>query len=120
MLSGAKCERRSTVPVEMLEGKKVIEIRLRGVSKALVAQRIRVENDTDAVIVAIGDDHSDDDPFRALPPRAISIAVGRQSTAARFRLDDWRNVCELLRSLVDDDATDSRISDRTSRRAVVA
>jgi trehalose 6-phosphate synthase/phosphatase len=93
----------SNQPLEVLEGKKVIEIRLRGVSKALVARRIRAENDPDSTIVAIGDDQSDDELFRALPAESLTVAVGPSAaTAARFRVADCREVRRLLRSLLED------------------
>jgi len=94
----------SNQPVEVLEGKKVIEVRLRGVSKAMVVQRIQPEVGDRALFVAIGDDQTDDELFRALPPSAISIGVGHLPTAARFITDDHRSVRRLLSSLVNDDA----------------
>ena len=85
-------------PFEVLEGSKVIEIRLRGVSKAVVAHRVKAEPDT--AVMAIGDDRTDEDLVRALPPSSITVAVGRRPTRARFRLDDYRAVRHVLRSLV--------------------
>jgi trehalose 6-phosphate synthase/phosphatase len=90
----------SNQPVEVLEGKKVIEVRMRGVSKGMVAQRIQAEGEHGAVLVAVGDDRTDDDLFRALPASAISIAVGRASAAARFQIDDHRSVRRLLGALI--------------------
>jgi trehalose 6-phosphate synthase/phosphatase len=92
----------SNQPVEVLEGKKVIEVRLRGVNKGVVAQHIQREAGANVAIVAIGDDRSDDDLFRALPPGAVSVAVGRSAAAARFRLDDYRSVRRLLLSVIED------------------
>jgi trehalose 6-phosphate synthase/phosphatase len=88
-------------PAEVLEGKKVIEVRMRGISKGMVAQRIQEEGTDGVVLVAIGDDRTDEHMFRALPPRAISIAVGRSSTAARFHVDDYRSVRRLLTAVVE-------------------
>jgi len=90
----------SNQPLEVLEGKKVLEVRLRGVSKALVAHRVREEIAPDGLIVAIGDDRTDEDLFRALPPSAITVAVGRAWTSATFHLDDFRAVRRALRSLL--------------------
>lgn len=47
----------SNQPLEVLEGHRVIEIRLRGISKGVVAHRDRV---TPGTTVAIGDDRTDD------------------------------------------------------------
>ena len=90
----------SNQSVEVLEGKKVIEVRMRGVNKGMVARRIHAEAGANVALVAIGDDRTDDDLFRGLPSGAISVAVGERSAAAGFRLDDHRSVRRLLRSLI--------------------
>jgi trehalose 6-phosphate synthase/phosphatase len=87
----------SNQPLEVVEGKKVIEVRLRGVSKALVARRLNTERDADSVLVAIGDDRTDEDLFRALPASSLTIAVGSRPAGARFRVPDYRAVRRLLR-----------------------
>jgi trehalose 6-phosphate synthase/phosphatase len=92
----------SNQPLEVLEGKKVIEVRLRGVHKGTVVQRIQGSDPGGALLVAIGDDRTDDDLFRALPPDGISIAVGRASTVARVCIDDHHAVRRLLQWLLDD------------------
>jgi trehalose 6-phosphate synthase/phosphatase len=91
----------SNQPVEVLEGKKVIEVRLRGVDTGIVAQRRQAEADGVA-IVAIGDDRSDEDLFRALPRGTVTVSVGGSPAAARFQLDDYRSVRMVLRSLIED------------------
>jgi trehalose 6-phosphate synthase/phosphatase len=91
----------SNQPFEVIEGDKVIEVRLRGISKALVANRLQDGSSTH-VIVAIGDDRTDEDLFRALPASAITIAVGSRASGARFRVDDVRAVRHLLRLLAID------------------
>jgi trehalose 6-phosphate synthase/phosphatase len=92
----------SNQPLEVLEGKKVIEVRVRGVSKRVVAQRVAAETGSGTMIVAIGDDRTDEELFRALPVCSVTAAVGRAWTAAAFRLDDHRAVRRILRLLVPD------------------
>jgi trehalose 6-phosphate synthase/phosphatase len=88
-------------PVQLLHGDKVIEVRPQGVSKGCVADRVLGEAQRPApVIVAIGDDTTDDDLFGALPPEAITIGVGFRTTLARWRLQNPRAVRELLAGLV--------------------
>jgi trehalose 6-phosphate synthase/phosphatase len=87
----------SNQPLEVLEGKKVVEVRPRGVSKALVAQNVECSSLPGATVVAIGDDRTDDDLFRALPVSSVTIGVGRGSTCARFNVEDYRAVRSLLR-----------------------
>jgi trehalose 6-phosphate synthase/phosphatase len=84
----------SNQPLEVLEGKKVIEIRLRGVSKALVAHHTKFPGHH--AVVAIGDDRTDEDLFHALPPGAVTIAVGNAPTRAAHQVADHRGVRRIL------------------------
>ena len=95
----------SNQPLEVLEGKKVIEVRLRGVGKGVVARRVAEETGPGTVIVAIGDDRTDEELFRALPPASLTVAVGRLWTSAMFRLGDHRAVRRILRTLLADAST---------------
>jgi trehalose 6-phosphate synthase/phosphatase len=90
----------SNQPLEVLEGKKVIEVRLRGVSKAVVSQRVLAEQDPAATVLAIGDDRTDEDLFGALPDTSVTIAVGTGRTQAKYFVDDYRAVRNLLRMLL--------------------
>jgi|SRR5688572_6454408 len=93
-------EALSNQPLEVLEGKKVIEVRPRGVSKALVAEDIARTSVRDAAVIAIGDDRTDEDLFRALPASSVTVAVGRRLMCARFDVEDYRAVRSLLRLLL--------------------
>ena len=88
----------SNQPLEVLEGKKVIEVRLRGVSKAAVAHRIGFA-EADGII-AVGDDRTDEDLFAALPARAVTVAVGSAPTGAKYRVASHVVVRILLRSIL--------------------
>lgn len=59
-----------------------------------------VRDRLDDLLVAIGDDQTDEDMFRALPMRAISIRVGPGESRAGFRVADHRAVRTLLSSLL--------------------
>jgi trehalose 6-phosphate synthase/phosphatase len=77
-------------PVELLRGEKVVEVRAMGVHKGVVVGRVLADNrggDRSATaIVAMGDDATDDDLFRALPPDAVTISVGFRPSSALFRV----------------------------------
>ncbi len=90
----------SNQPLEVIEGRKVIEVRCRGVNKALVAHRVRAEADGNRFIAAIGDDRTDEDLFRALPASSATVVVGDRPSCARFRVTDHRDVRRILRALV--------------------
>jgi trehalose 6-phosphate synthase/phosphatase len=97
----------SNQPWEVLEGKKVIEVRLRGVSKALVGQRVQSEASETTQLIAFGDDRTDDELFRALPLSSVTVAVGTRPTDARFRVANYRAVRQLLRGMVTDAGSSS-------------
>jgi trehalose 6-phosphate synthase/phosphatase len=89
-------------PLELIEGKKVIEVRLRGISKAIVGRSLRAQSGKGGRVVAFGDDRTDEDLFRSLPASSLTVVVGDGQSSARFRVDDHQEVRRLLRWLVDE------------------
>jgi trehalose 6-phosphate synthase/phosphatase len=75
-------------PVEILEGKRVLEVRPRGATKAAVVQHLLSRERAPALMVAFGDDRTDEEMFAALPRGAVSIHVGGGASLARYRLRD--------------------------------
>ena len=88
-------------PAEIIEGKRVIEVRPRGASKGQVVQHLLSQRDPPALIVAFGDDRTDEEMFAALPRTAISIHVGAGSSLATHRLRNPRMVRAFLNALLD-------------------
>ncbi len=86
------------IDVQVLEGNKVIEVRNTGVSKGTAALEW-LRGKAPQFILGIGDDWTDEDLFRALPPEAYSVRVGVAKTAARFHLSSHATVRRLLREL---------------------
>jgi len=83
-------------PINVLRGKKVVEVRLAGVSKATAAQHVLALEASASGILAVGDDETDEELFAALPENSVSVCVGRRACAARFGLRDVAEVRELL------------------------
>lgn len=50
--------------------------------------------------MAIGDDTTDEDMFRALPPHGISIKVGSFSPTAKYRIPLQSKVIPFLEKLI--------------------
>jgi trehalose 6-phosphate synthase/phosphatase len=86
------------IDVQVLEGNKVIEVRNTGVNKGTAALEWLNAREAD-FILGIGDDWTDEDLFRALPPNAFSVRVGLANTAARYYLSNHTAVRKLLREL---------------------
>ncbi|MDX1909579.1 MAG: bifunctional alpha,alpha-trehalose-phosphate synthase (UDP-forming)/trehalose-phosphatase [Bacteroidia bacterium] len=81
--------------LQVLEGKKVVEIRNAGVNKGKAALRWLNRQKWD-FIFAIGDDHTDEDTFLALPESAYTIKVGLMRTHARFKVKSVEEARDLL------------------------
>jgi len=86
------------IDVQVLEGNKVLEVRNTGVSKGTAATEWLAGLGAD-FILAIGDDWTDEDLFRALPANAYSVRVGLANTAARYYLGSHTAVRRVLREL---------------------
>ncbi|MHC1770011.1 MAG: bifunctional alpha,alpha-trehalose-phosphate synthase (UDP-forming)/trehalose-phosphatase [Verrucomicrobiia bacterium] len=86
------------IDVQVLEGDKVIEVRNTGVNKGTGGMEWLSGRKLDFTL-AMGDDWTDEDLFRALPQEAYSIRVGLAKTAARFHLGSYAGVRHLLREL---------------------
>ncbi len=93
------------LPVDVLFGNHVIELRPQGVSKADVAQRVVAEMAPDSAILAAGDDRTDEDLFAALPPSAFTIHIGARSSRARFTLPSPAAFRSLLGRLLPESST---------------
>ena len=89
------------IDVQVLEGNKVLEVRSTGVSKGTAAVDWLGTLGAEFVL-AIGDDWTDEDLFRALPATAFSVRVGLAQTAARYYLSNHTAVRRLLRELVEE------------------
>ena len=81
-----------------MEGNRVIEVRNTGITKGTAALEWLARRPAD-FILAIGDDWTDEDLFRALPPTAFSVRIGLAQTAARYHLASHTAVRRLLREL---------------------
>lgn len=84
--------------LQMMEGNKVIEFKNIEVNKGKAAQNWLYNNHPD-FIIALGDDHTDEDIFKALPPEAYTIKVGNNISAARYYVKDFKDVRALLKDL---------------------
>ena len=83
--------------LQMMPGNKVIEFKNIEVNKGKATLNWLYGNDPDFVI-ALGDDHTDEDIFKALPSSAYTIKVGSNISAARYYLRNFMEVRELLKT----------------------
>jgi len=87
----------ANLDVQVLEGKKAIELRNSGVNKGLAATAALA--DSPEFILAAGDDATDEDLFRALPREAVTVCVGGVHSYATYSIGDHRVLRAILRQL---------------------
>jgi trehalose 6-phosphate synthase/phosphatase len=85
--------------LHIIDGNKVIEIRVSGIDKGTVTKKLVDENDYDFVL-AVGDDKTDEDMFRILTDSAYTIKIGSGHTSAQYHLTDQIEVLQLLTQFV--------------------
>jgi trehalose 6-phosphate synthase/phosphatase len=81
--------------LQVLEESKVVEVKSAGINKGRAALRW-IWSKTWDLILAIGDDLTDEDIFKVLPATAWSIKVGFSASAAKFNLGSPNQVTSLL------------------------
>jgi len=86
--------------LELLEGNRVIEVKVNGYNKGIAAERFMFNEKYD-FILAVGDDVTDEYMFEHLSADAYTIKVGVSSSKARYRLKNPADVRVFLRQLAD-------------------
>ena len=82
---------------QVLEGKKVIEARARGIDKGAAALNWLAEY-RDEFILAAGDDKTDEDLFKVIPFGGYTIRIGLDQSVARYNYPNNENFLTLLKS----------------------
>ncbi len=85
--------------LQVLEGNKVVEIKNAGVNKGKATSHFVQKKKWDFVL-GIGDDATDEDIFTALPEHGVSIKVGADRTAAKFKLSGVSEVRKMFQGLL--------------------
>ena len=89
----------TNTPLQVIDGNKVLEVRIIGVDKGSTAQNMLNHLQPDFAI-CLGDDATDEDMFRSLRDKAITIKIGTGTTSAQFSLASQQHVLPLLRKFV--------------------
>lgn len=85
--------------LQIVHGNKIVEIKPTDINKGSETLR-RLEQKEYDFVLAIGDDTTDEDMFRVLPPDGISIKVGSFSPAAKYRIPLQSSVIPFLSNLI--------------------
>jgi trehalose 6-phosphate synthase/phosphatase len=87
--------------VDVLRGEKVVEFRPAGIHKGLIVGRLLEAAGPGTLVVAVGDDTTDEDMFAALPDGGLSVHVGPRPSSARVRLRDVVASRAFLQAILD-------------------
>jgi trehalose 6-phosphate synthase/phosphatase len=90
----------ANLDVQVLEGKKVVEVRCAEVNKGTAAIHCN-QTLKPAFALAVGDDMTDEDLFRALPPEVHTIKVGMKASYAGYNVKDFVEVRSLLEEITE-------------------
>ncbi len=85
--------------LQVLEGNKVLEIKSHDINKGKAATAF-MKSKTYDFILAIGDDYTDEDTFKAMPKKAFTIRVGYNYTQAAYHIKSPNEVRNLLKQLI--------------------
>jgi trehalose 6-phosphate synthase/phosphatase len=85
--------------LQVIDGNKVVEVRISGFDKGATALKIINETDPDFVL-CMGDDTTDEDMFKALEGEAYTIKVSNGASAAQYTILSQQQVLPLLNSLI--------------------
>jgi trehalose 6-phosphate synthase/phosphatase len=84
--------------LQILQGNKVIEVKNAEINKGKAVAAWISENHPD-MMIAIGDDHTDEDIFKSLPDEAVTIKVGSNISVAKYFLNNYVEVRRFLSML---------------------
>jgi len=84
--------------LQVIDGNKVVEVRMAGFDKGTIAMKILNETKADFVL-CIGDDTTDEDMFKALENYGYTIKIGSKRTSAKYTLLSQQHVLPLLNQL---------------------
>jgi trehalose 6-phosphate synthase/phosphatase len=77
----------------------VVELRPHGANKGRTATEVLAAAPKGALVVAFGDDVTDEDLFAALPESALTFHVGPGPSKARFRLRAVADVLAMIAAI---------------------
>lgn len=93
-------EMLSQYGASVISGNRVLEIRPMGIHKGNIITRVMAGPGNGTAAVILGDDRTDEDMFAAAPDDALTVHVGVETTAARYRIADFRAARSVLQSLL--------------------
>ena len=86
--------------LEVLEGDMIVEIKNSEINKGKAAQKLMEIYPKANFLLALGDDFTDEDTFKAMPEEAYTIKVGTSASEAKFSVNSYKEVRKLLNEII--------------------
>lgn len=99
-LRNALLQLTANTALQVVDGNKVLEVRMVGVDKGMAAISMISGFDPD-FILCIGDDATDEDMFRVMRDKAYTIKIGRANTSAQYTILSQKEVFPFLTRFVE-------------------
>jgi len=99
-LRNALLQLTANTPLQVVDGNKVLEVRMVGVDKGMAAINMITGIEPD-FILCIGDDATDEDMFRAMRDKAYTIKIGRANTSAQYTILSQKDVFPFLSRFIE-------------------
>ncbi len=87
--------------LQIMEGHKVIEVKKKGYDKGVAATHLVQQKPGLDFFLAVGDDRTDEDLFKALPPDAVTIKVGAMTSSAKYNFKKQDDVLFFIDNLLE-------------------
>lgn len=87
-------------PVRIVQGAKIVEAKAVECNKGGLVRWLMSRKGKDQLFIAIGDDRTDEDMFKVLKGRGITIKVGPEKTFANYRLEKQEDIVYFLKTLL--------------------
>ena len=88
------------MPLQIIDGHKVVEVKMAGYNKGTAAMKLTASGRNDFVL-AIGDDKTDEELFAALSDNAVTIRVGKGPTKATYNYTKQTSVIRFLERMIE-------------------
>jgi trehalose 6-phosphate synthase/phosphatase len=85
--------------LEVHEGDMIVEIKNSEINKGKATHKLMEIYPNADFLLALGDDFTDEDTFKALPEEAYTIKVGTSASEAKFSVNSYQEVRKLLKEI---------------------
>ncbi|WP_207493641.1 bifunctional alpha,alpha-trehalose-phosphate synthase (UDP-forming)/trehalose-phosphatase [Aridibaculum aurantiacum] len=88
----------ANTPIQVIDGNKVLEVRQTGVDKGITALKM-LNHFNPEFTLCLGDDTTDEDMFKTLDGKGVTVKIGTGATAANFNIPTQAEVLPFLQQV---------------------